>query len=43
MTDAELERAREAIDELRHETRETLEEELGGDPEEYRADTYREL
>jgi hypothetical protein len=43
MTDTQLERAREAIEELRDETRESLAEELGGDPEEYRADSYREL
>lgn len=43
MTDAELESAREALEEFRVETREILAEELGDDPDDYRADRYREL
>lgn len=43
MTDADLESASEGIEEFRAETRAILAEELGGDPEDYRADRYREL
>lgn len=43
MTDADLESAREGIEEFRVETREILAEELGGDPDDYRADRYRDL
>jgi hypothetical protein len=40
MTDDELAAAREAIQELRVEVRADLAEDLGGDPDDYRADRY---
>jgi len=39
-TDEEIARLREAIQEQRVEVREYLARELGGDPEDYRAETY---
>lgn len=38
MTDEELTEAKESLEELRKQVREDLAEDLGGDPEEYRAD-----
>jgi hypothetical protein len=38
MTDEELEQSREEIHELFTEVRETLAEDLGGDPDDYQAD-----
>lgn len=39
MTDAELEQATEDIHDLFDDVRETLAEDLGGEPEDYQADT----
>jgi hypothetical protein len=38
MTDEEIAELREAMDDQREEVREALADELGGDPEDYRAD-----
>lgn len=43
MTEGDLENAKEAIQELREETREALAEELGGEADNFRADTYRDI
>lgn len=43
MTEGDLENAKEAIQELREETREALAEELGGEANDFRADTYRDI
>lgn len=43
MTDEDLEDAKEVIRELREETREALAEELGGEADDFRADTYRDI
>lgn len=40
MTDAEIEQAREGIEELRKQVREDLAEDLGGDPEDYDSERY---
>ena len=40
MTEEELAAASDAIQELREEVRADLAEDLGGDPEDYRADRY---
>lgn len=40
MTDDELAAASDAIQELREEVRADLAEDLGGDPDDYRADRY---
>jgi hypothetical protein len=38
MTDEELAEAKESLEELRKQVREDLAEDLGGDPDDYRAD-----
>jgi hypothetical protein len=38
VTDDEIERAKEEIEDLRGEVRQVLADELGGDPDDYRAD-----
>lgn len=40
MTDEELAEAKTALEELRVEVREDLADNLGGDPEDYNAETY---
>ena len=40
VSDEEFAAAKERLDELRERVREDLAEDLGGDPEDYNADTY---
>lgn len=40
VSDEEIEAAKQRLDELREQIREDLAADLGGDPEDYNADTY---